>query len=68
MGRELGVLELCMFVVGVLKAFDVEWASKDPQPEMKMYWLMEIYGLRIRFKATEAVSLIPKDKTGNDDI
>lgn len=57
-----------MFVVGVLKTFDVEWASKDPRPEMKMYWVMEICDLRIRFKSTETVSHIQKDTKGNEDI
>ena len=68
MGRELGVLELRLFVIGILKAFDVEWASTDPRPEMKMYWVMEIYDLRIKFKATEAVSHTQKDNEGTKDI
>lgn len=39
-----------MFVVGVLKDFDIEWASKNTEPVMKMYWILDIVGMNIKFK------------------
>ena len=53
------MLELRMFVIGVLKNFDIEWASKDTQPQMKMFWIMELFGVDIKFKeVTRAAPLL----------
>ena len=47
------MLELRIFIVEVLRNFDVEWASDDPQIEVKMYWIIEHFGVDIRFKKIE---------------
>ncbi|KAL9619347.1 MAG: hypothetical protein Q9160_006027 [Pyrenula sp. 1 TL-2023] len=49
-GRELGMLEMRLFVIRVLRNFDVEWANANPQPQVQMYWVMEQFGMDIRFK------------------
>ena len=51
MGKELGMLELRMFMVMVLRHFDVVWAKEHSRSWLKMYWLIEPMGLDVRFKA-----------------
>ena len=51
MGKELGMFELRMFMVMVLRHFDVVWAKEDSRPWLKMFWLIEPMGLDVRFKA-----------------
>ena len=50
MGRELGMLELRMFTVGVLRAFDIEWTCEPSQVNIKMFWIMEMFNVEMRFK------------------
>lgn len=44
------MLELRVFIVEVLRKFDIEWASKNPQVDVKKYWIIELLGLDVRFK------------------
>ena len=44
------MLELRTFLFGVLRRFDIEWASASPRVEVKMYWIIEHFGLEVRFK------------------
>jgi hypothetical protein len=54
------MLELRMFVIEVLKNFDIEWASEEPRPEIKMYWIIEQFGLDIRFRGLQTLERIGK--------
>ena len=45
------MFELRMFMVMVLRHFDVVWAREDSESWLKMYWLIEPMDLDIRFKA-----------------
>lgn len=44
------MLELPIFIVEVLRKFDIEWASKNLQVDVKKYWIIELFGLDVRFK------------------
>ena len=45
------MLELRMFMVMVLRRFDIAWAKEDTRPWLKMYWLVEPQGLEVVFRA-----------------
>ncbi|KAL9121278.1 MAG: hypothetical protein Q9187_002163 [Circinaria calcarea] len=50
-GQELAMLEMRIFIIQVLRRFDVEWASQKPQWKLKVYWLVEHHNLSLKFKA-----------------
>ena len=37
-------------IVQVLGNFDLEWASREAQWELKHFWLTEQHGLKVRFR------------------
>ncbi|KAL8788070.1 MAG: hypothetical protein Q9195_007484 [Heterodermia aff. obscurata] len=55
-GRELGMLELRMFVVEVLAVFDAEWPAEKQPVDIKMYWIMEMFNMNVLFKEVAAAS------------
>ena len=54
------MFELRMFMVMVLRHFDVVWAKEDSRSWLKMYWLIEPMGLEVRFKARPGMEEVLK--------
>ena len=62
-GRELGMIELRMFLVEVLQRFDLQWAHGPPaQPRVDMYWIIEQHGLVVRFKERQSDTKSPVER------
>ena len=54
-GRDLGLVELRKSIVGGMKQLEIGWASKDPQPEMKMHWILGPFDEDFRFKEVSTI-------------
>ena len=52
------MLELRMFLITVLQEFDIVWAFVQPKPRIDMYWIIEHYGLDVRFKERASDSVM----------
>ena len=63
MGKELGMFELRMFMVMVLRHFDIVRAEEDSRSWLKMYWLIEPMGLDVRFQPRPGVEEALKNST-----
>ena len=49
------MLELGMFMVMVLRRFDLGWAKEDAGSWLRMYWLVEPKGMQVRFRARSGI-------------
>lgn len=53
------MLELRMFIVMVLRRFDLAWAKEAARSWLKMYWLVEPKGMQVRFRAKSGIGECP---------
>lgn len=49
-GKNISIMEMSKFVPQVLRQFDVEWASSEPDWQVKTYWFARQMGFLARFK------------------
>ncbi|CAM1501277.1 Fc.00g104390.m01.CDS01 [Cosmosporella sp. VM-42] len=49
-GKNISIMEMGKFVPQILRQFDLEWASPEPEWKVKTYWFARQLGLLVRFK------------------
>ncbi|KAH6984446.1 cytochrome P450 [Ilyonectria sp. MPI-CAGE-AT-0026] len=54
-GKNISIMEVGKFVPQILRAFDLEWASTEPEWQVKTYWFAKQTGLLVRFKSRPQV-------------
>ncbi|KAK2774839.1 cytochrome p450 oxidoreductase [Colletotrichum kahawae] len=55
-GKNISIMEVGKFVPQILRQFDLEWASTEPEWKVKTYWFAKQSGLLVRFTPRSAAS------------
>ncbi|KAF4834326.1 Cytochrome P450 monooxygenase gsfF [Colletotrichum tropicale] len=55
-GKNISIMEVGKFVPQVLRQFDLEWASSEPEWKVKTYWFAKQSGLLVKFTPRSAAS------------
>ncbi|CVK95404.1 related to pisatin demethylase cytochrome P450 [Fusarium mangiferae] len=52
-GKNISIMEMAKFVPQILRQFDLEWASSEPEWKIKTYWFAKQTGLLVQFRARD---------------